>query len=135
MKNFTSTAQIIGQRGEEIACSYLLRHGYRIVERNFTRKWGEIDIIARKNGVICFIEVKSVTCENQNHLANMATIDDLHRPEDMVHPWKQRKLMRTIETYLAGHEVGEWRFDVACVYMNMKSRRARIKILEDVILS
>ena len=134
MKTFTSTAQIIGQRGEEIACGYLLRHGYRIIERNFTRKWGEIDIIARKSGVTCFIEVKSVTCENSNHTRNMALIDDAHRPEDLIHPWKQRKLMRTIETYLMGNSVAEWRFDAVCVYMNMKTRRARVKILEDIIL-
>lgn len=127
MKTFTSISQIIGLRGEEIACGYLLRHGYKILERNYTRKWGEIDIIAQKEGIICFIEVKSVTCEN--------SINDAHRPEDMVHPWKQRKLMRTIETYILGHIVHKWRFDVICVYMNMKTRRARVKILEDVILS
>lgn len=65
----------------------------------------------------------------------MKTIDDAHRPEDLVHPWKQRKLMRTIETYLATHDVPEWRFDVVCVYMDMNTRRARVKILEDVILT
>ncbi len=123
MKTFTSTAQIIGQTGEEIACGYLLRHGYRIVERNFTRKWGEIDVIAREGDVLCFIEVKSVTRESE-----------AYRPEDMVHPWKQRKLMRAIESYLASHDAKSWRFDVACVYMNMQTRRARVRILKDIIL-
>ena len=132
MKTFTSISQIIGQRGESIATSYLLRNRFRIIDRNFTRKWGELDIIAQKAGKIHFIEVKSVTCEKMPIGVVGA---DYHRPEEMVHPWKQRKLMRTIEMYLAGHIVKKWQFDVVCVYMNMKTRRARVKILPDIILS
>lgn len=123
MKTFTSLTQTVGQTGEDIACNYLIRHGYTIFERNFTRKWGEIDIVAAKEGTLCFIEVKSVTRESQSY-----------RPEDMVHPWKQRKIMRTIETYIADRQIGKWRFDIACVFLNMETRRAKVRVLEDIIL-
>jgi len=48
MKNFTSNSQRIGELGEGVACEFLVRHGYSILERNYTKKWGEIDIIAQK---------------------------------------------------------------------------------------
>ena len=47
-----------GQFGEEIAKNYLIKNGYRIIERNFRTKFGEIDIIAEKGDYIIFIEVK-----------------------------------------------------------------------------
>jgi putative endonuclease len=50
----------VGRVGEEAAASYLIKHGYRILYRNFRYgRYGEIDIIAQKAGAICFIEVKS----------------------------------------------------------------------------
>ena len=49
----------LGNWGEDKAALYLRLHGYRIVERNFRCRQGEIDVIARKGGVIAFVEVKS----------------------------------------------------------------------------
>ncbi len=51
--------RLLGQRGEEIACKALEKEGYRILEKNFRCRQGEIDIIAEEKGVICFIE----TCD------------------------------------------------------------------------
>ena len=48
-----------GKLGENLAADFLLSEGYKIIARNFRTKLGEIDIIARDKGVICFIEVKS----------------------------------------------------------------------------
>ena len=48
-KVFTSKSQRIGEIGESVACIYLTNHGYRVIGRNYTRKWGEIDIIAEKD--------------------------------------------------------------------------------------
>ena len=58
MKNFTSNSQKIGQVGEDIACKFLMKHGFTVLERNYTKKWGEIDIIAQKEDVLYFVEVK-----------------------------------------------------------------------------
>jgi len=123
MKTFTSPSQTKGQIGENVACIYLKLNGFHIVERNFTRKCGEIDIIARKDNKTHFIEVKSVSCEND------------WRPEDQMHVWKARRLIKTIEIYLSIHKDTDWQFDVMCVYMDFQKRRARVKTLWDVILA
>lgn len=49
----------IGNLGEQTVCDYLQKNGYEIVVRNFTVKGGEIDIIAKKNETLCFVEVKT----------------------------------------------------------------------------
>ncbi len=58
-KVFTSEKQKIGELGENIAVKFLTKKGFFISERNYTKKWGEIDIIAEKNNKLYFIEVKS----------------------------------------------------------------------------
>ena len=116
-----------GEIGESVACVYLLKKGFEILERNYTRKWGEIDIIAYRRGVFHFIEVKSVSCESFSQ--NLAM-----RPEDQMHAWKQKKLARTVELYVNERSIEEWQFDIVCVYLNMTYRKARVKLLENIIL-
>ncbi|MCG2694717.1 YraN family protein, partial [Candidatus Parcubacteria bacterium] len=53
--------QIIGNLGEGIACNYLKNEGFNIIERNYWKPWGEIDIIAQKGAILHFVEVKSVS--------------------------------------------------------------------------
>lgn len=48
-----------GRRGEDAACAYLERHGYKVVDRNYRCRWGEIDVIAVKGGTLAFVEVKT----------------------------------------------------------------------------
>lgn len=60
----------IGEIGEKIAVKYLKQEGYYIIERNYRNKFGEIDIIASKNGCTIFIEVKSRSSENYIALVN-----------------------------------------------------------------
>ena len=62
-KVFTSETQKIGETGENIAVKFLMKHDFTILDRNYTKKWGEIDIIAEKQDKIYFIEVKSVSRE------------------------------------------------------------------------
>jgi len=75
----------IGNLGEDIACRFLVKHGYSVLERNYWKKWGEIDIIAKKSKRLYFIEVKSVSCEN---IADVSRETDTYRPEENVHPKK-----------------------------------------------
>ncbi len=53
--------QIVGKIGEDCACKYLQKLGYKIVDRNYLKKWGEIDIVAQKDKKLHFVEVKSVS--------------------------------------------------------------------------
>jgi len=51
--------QSLGKYGEDLASDYLVRHGYHLIQRNFKARYGEIDIIAMKNSILVFIEVKT----------------------------------------------------------------------------
>lgn len=118
----------VGNLGEDIACVYLEKAGYSIVDRNYLRKYGELDIVAIKDGEYHFVEVKCVTRETVTHETG-------YRPEDNMHPWKLKRLARTIQAYILDKKVGDnWQFHVITVILNMKTRRARVEMLENIIL-
>lgn len=56
---FLKNTHILGKEGEDIACNFLKNKGYKIIEKNFRSKFGEIDIIAKDGNTLVFIEVKS----------------------------------------------------------------------------
>ena len=94
----------IGDIGEQAVCDMLIRHGYEIIGRNFTVRGGEIDIIAKKNGTIAFVEVKT-----RKH-------DPLTSGEDAITKAKKNHLIYAAQRYL--DRLGEpcsARFDVAVV--------------------
>ena len=153
----------IGNLGEKIAGVFLKNHGFLVVERNYLKKWGEIDIIAKKKGKIHFIEVKTVSRETEfsGHFSRKISDSFLctvglgyltyslkdtsegieqkedFRPEDNLHPWKLQRLTRTIQSYLAEKGLGEeddWQFDAICVRLDEGKKYAEIDILEDIIL-
>ena len=68
VKQFTSKTQKIGEIGEKIAEMFLVKQGFIIVEKNFTHKLGEIDIIAQKDRKIYFFEVKSIIGKNKENI-------------------------------------------------------------------
>ncbi|MGE5403791.1 MAG: YraN family protein [Candidatus Saccharibacteria bacterium] len=95
-----------GQRGEELAAVYLQRRGYKIITRNYRSRWGEIDIICRKNGVLIFVEVRSKSG------------DRFGEPEESITPAKMEKIRKTAFAYLEKEsEVSfrEIRFDFIAV--------------------
>jgi len=75
-----------GNLAEDKACEYLLEYGYLILERNFYSRFGEIDIIATKNEVLHFIEVKSG--------------DDYEKAIQNITPKKLSKLIKTSDIYM-----------------------------------
>jgi putative endonuclease len=117
-----------GALGEDIAGRFLMKKGYSIVEKNYLKKYGEIDIIALKNGVVNFVEVKSVTGSASTNI---------FRPEENVHVLKQRRLRRVIQTFLLERGYGldaEFLFHVIVVRMNMEKRRAGVSFIENIVL-
>ena len=135
MKNKTNNKEK-GNLGESIACRYLVKKGFEIIERNYWQKCGEIDIIARNKGFIHFVEVKSVSCEIKLDSVTHETID-YYRPEDNLHTWKLERLSKTIQVYLAEKGVSDetdWQFDVITVYFDEKRLVSKVFILENVIL-
>ena len=140
-KVFTSEKQKIGELGENIAAKFLMRHGFLILERNYTKKWGEIDIVSEKDSKLYFIEVKSVSRETLKPVfpSSYNYSDDRyeHRPEDNMHPWKLKRLSRTIQTYLLSNRVPEekeWQLDLLVVFLDLKNKKAKIKVVKNIIL-
>lgn len=81
-------SKIIGLKGEVEAKEYLVENGYEIVETNFRNKIGEIDIIAKKNGVLIFVEVKRRESLKFGH------------PREAVNYYKQQKIRNIATSYL-----------------------------------
>jgi putative endonuclease len=123
MKQFTSPKQRLGEFAEGLACRYLEGKGFHIIERNYTRRCGEIDIIAQRNDITHFIEVKCVSREIRSL-----------RPEDHVDISKLRRLSKTIFTYMCEHDMGAWQFDVMCLIVDQPARKARVYRLEALVL-
>lgn len=97
-----SLKKIFGAQGEAYVAEYLEKDGYVIIDRNYKKMHGEIDLIACKGNEIAFIEVKT--------RSNMHT--DL---DNLVSPAQQRKIIATAKTYVAEHDLVDyvWRFDAA----------------------
>ncbi len=109
----------LGQSGESKACAYLKNCGYRIIERNFRCRMGEIDIIASEGRKLCFVEVKT-RCSIAFGL-----------PREAVGRAKQRKLRKAAGYYMMLHgEYGDYilRMDVIeILYFNSKTYVNHIK--------
>ncbi len=132
-QNIKEFNTIKGRLGEDIACEYLVKRGFSIRDRNYRKKWGEIDIIATKDNKLHFVEVKSV------NLINSGLYDDVHkhRAEENVHPLKIHRIRKTVLTYLDEkyqNKEGDFAFHIICVYLDFVSRKAKIKIIENIIL-
>ncbi|HEY4482550.1 MAG TPA: YraN family protein [Candidatus Paceibacterota bacterium] len=132
----------VGKIGEDTACKYLQKHGFTIIERNYWQKWGEIDVVAEKDKVLHFVEVKSVIRGVRLTPRSLAsrgpgslTSEPDYDPEENVHPWKLKRLSRAIQTYLLQRNVPddkEWQVDVLTVELDFETRRARVKLLPDI---
>lgn len=123
----------LGDVGENIASMFLTKHGYRILGRNYLRKWGEIDIIASKDNLLHFVEVKSVSRRTSEWVTHGTSA---YRPEENVHPQKLKRLFRTIQTYLLEKKLDDtdWQLDVAVVLIDEEKRKGRVELIENVIL-
>lgn len=127
-KNTKTDKQRVGAIGESVASSFLKKKGFTILERNYWRKWGEIDIVTKKDEIIHFVEVKSVSRVTPDDKDNF-------RPEDNMHPWKLKRLSRVIQTYLLDKNLDcDWQLDLVVVRLNDKTRQARVEILENIVI-
>lgn len=119
-----------GKLGENIACDYLRKNGYRIVQRNFERKVScflksEIDIVAKKQDVICFIEVKALK-------GNSGFF-----PEQKVNFAKKRKLIKTAEDWLTQKRIplqgAKWQIDIIAIRLYGSVASAKIDHFENAV--
>lgn len=119
-----------GALGEDIACIFLQREGFKIVEKNYRKPWGEIDIIAEKAGVVRFVEVKAMT-GNPELLSRES---NTYRPEEQIHPAKLKKIVRTAQLYMGYKEDDrEYQIDAIAVILDPITRRARCRHYEQIL--
>lgn len=101
----TYARQQLGREGEEMAAAELERLGYHILVRRYRSRFGEIDLIARDDTTVVFVEVKTKTDSRFGDPAEMVTLQ------------KQRRLVSMAEEYVSGHRLHATpcRFDVVTI--------------------
>ena len=80
-----------GWEAEDKACDYLRKNGFDIIDRNVHSRFGEIDVIALKDEVLHFVEVKSAS--------------DYSKAVQNITPTKLSRILRTVELYLQRHQL------------------------------
>ena len=107
----------VGNLGEKIAENYLKKKGYQILDKNYSFRMrgnpqrGEIDIVAKKEDIIAFIEVKTL----------WQTQGKFFSPEEKVNFGKQKKLVKMAESWLMSKKIplnSKWQIDVVSVAIN-----------------
>ena len=96
----------LGNKGEDMACDFLIKNGFRIIGRNISNKLGEIDIVARNNRILHFIEVKT------------GSASDKINPSENLNYHKIRKFLRAVEIYISNNKISEqqrWQMDAIVV--------------------
>ncbi len=109
----------LGREGERLAGLHLQKSGYRVIERNFRFRGGEIDIIARQGEYLIFVEVKT-----RSTLAYGV-------PAAAVDARKQRQIIQTAKFYMAKHQIKEVaiRFDVVAIILPRDGGEALIELI------
>jgi putative endonuclease len=109
----------LGKKGEEVAIRFLKKRGYRIIEKNYVCKMGEMDIIAREKDTLAFIEVKT------------RTSTEFGPPQLAVNSSKQRQLSKVALNYLKEKKLEDVkaRFDVVAILLGQKGEE--IELIRD----
>lgn len=114
------TNKVFGAFGESLATEYLTECGYRVLERNFSCRTGEIDIIAIQGDTVVFIEVKTRSSER------------FGLPSEAVSVTKQRRMVKTALYYLQKNRLFDYmcRFDVIEIIVD-EENNSRINLIKD----
>lgn len=112
----------LGTWGENLIAKHLKSNGYTVVEKNYSCRFGEIDLIARKDGQYAFIEVKT----RRSFMFG--------EPQEAVDPRKQKRLIRTAHYFLrsVGEEDASFRIDIAALAIDPKGK-AHLNYLENAL--
>jgi len=112
-----------GIRGEKLAGDFLKKHGYHILEINYRCPYGEIDIVARHQDFLVFIEVRT----KQSH--------QFGTPEESITQAKKERMITTAQHYQQAHDnlPSSWRIDIVAVELDQKGEPSRIELLENAV--
>lgn len=108
---------IKGKVGERIAVNYLKDNNFKIIKTHFTCRWGEIDIIAKKDDILYFFEVKTRTSLRYGS------------PVEAVNFFKLKSLKRAINFFFLKNKINsKMKLGVISVYLNSNLTLAKIKL-------
>ena len=100
----------LGKKGEQLAVDFLLKHGYHIVERNYSFEKAEVDIIAQKDDILAIIEVKT------------RSTTDFGNPQDFVKPKQIKNLVKAVDEYVTTNDLDvDIRFDIIAIVKENKN--------------
>ncbi|MGC8788045.1 MAG: YraN family protein [Anaerolineae bacterium] len=118
------TRRVLGRKGEDLAVHYLQRLGYVVLERNYRSADGEVDIIARDNDRLAFVEVRT----------RRGTA--FGSPEESVTPHKQARLALVARQYLQekGYLDMNWGIDVVAVEFTTNGVLQRIALIRNAVM-
>jgi len=118
-----SNRKEVGARGEKLAADLLKKRGYKIIQRNFRCREGEIDIVAQRGECLVFVEVRTKK--------NTA----FGTPEESVTLSKREKLISLANAYLQAYDKPpqSWRIDVIAVELTPDNRVSRLEHIENAI--
>ncbi|MDD4689758.1 MAG: YraN family protein [Eubacteriales bacterium] len=110
----------LGDKGERVAALYLRVFGYKILETNYRRGHGEVDIIAKRGKIVAFVEVKT------------RTSDEYGLPSESVAYTKQKRIISAARCYISKVPDMDYRFDVIEVYGKTNGKRSLIKRINHI---
>ncbi len=120
----------LGNLGEKIAADYLKKKGYQILEKDYTSKFkagrgrGEIDIVAKKEGIITFVEVKSLSS------------DKVIQPEEKVNYQKRKKIIKTANFWLMEKKIpldAKWKIEVVSLKIDLKNNKIKLRHFQNAV--
>ncbi len=123
MYEFVKNNKQLGNYGEKLACDYLKKNGYKIIETNYHSQLGEIDIIAKFKKSIIFIEVKTRASEGE-----------ILYPQEAVDHRKQKRMLRVIEQYIWKNKIDDKKcqIDIIAISINKVTKSVKLKHLKNV---
>lgn len=136
MKHFTSPTQIKGEAGEKIALNYLVKLGFTILETNYTKRMGEIDIVATHRGNLHFVEVKTIYNDYAWDVSRETGRGKAYDAWQNVSREKIHRFGRTCELYILERNVSRetpWQIDVIAVTVTRETRSARVEVLWNIV--
>jgi putative endonuclease len=119
----SSPRQRLGRVGEDLALRHLEQAGYEVLEANYRTRSGEIDLVARRDGALVFVEVRTRRGGR------------LGPPEESVDAKKQARLAAMAEEYMQAREIGDvdWRIDVVAIELDARGAVARLEVIENAV--
>jgi putative endonuclease len=114
--------QTIGKLGEKLACQYLEKNGYKIIQQNYWEKWGEIDIVCQKKNKTIFVEVKTMRATEEPGL----------KPEDQMSQSKIFKFKKISLSYANHHKINDWQMDMIAVELDDKNNLKNVRYWENI---